>query len=112
MLHPYFALITSILIGVGGQLSLKAGATDNSAMKTVLLQPFILLGFASYFVSALFYIYALRKIPLSVAFPSVSISYVIVSLMAHVLWGEPFGFRQVIALSLILSGIVVLSRSA
>ncbi|MGF1522342.1 MAG: EamA family transporter [Leptolyngbyaceae cyanobacterium] len=110
-INPYLALITSILVGVGGQLSLKAGATPDPNAKTILfVHPYILVGLGSYFVASIFYIYSLRKLPLSVAFPSVSVSYVIVSLLAHLIWGEPFGLRQILALCLICSGVFILSR--
>lgn len=110
-MNAYLALIVSIFIGVGGQLSLKAGALQNWGNRILFLQPYVLVGLCSYFVAALFYIYALKKIPLSIAFPSVSISYVAVAFLAHLLWGEPFGARQFFALLLISLGIYILSRT-
>ena len=84
--NAYFALVISIIIGIGGQLSLKAGAMQGIGTKLFLFQPYILVGLSSYFVAALFYIFALRDIPVSVAFPSVSISYVAVAFLAHLIW--------------------------
>jgi len=106
----YFALITSIIIGIGGQLSLKAGAVQSFGSKTSLfLQPYVFVGLFSYFVAALFYTFALKKIPISVAYPTVAISYVVVSFLAHLLWGEPFGIKQIFALLLIGLGIFTLN---
>ncbi len=105
------ALVASILLGVFGQISLKAGAVRASNLGSVYLHKFTLLGLVFYFLAALFYIFALKKIPLSIAFPSVSISYVAVAFLAHLIWGEPFGFRQILALLLIGLGIYLLSRS-
>lgn len=109
-MSEYLALAISIAIGVGGQISLKAGTTQNLGGKGVLFQPYILAGLLFYFIAALFYIYSLKKIPVSIAFPSVSISYVAVAFLAHLLWGEPFGLRQLFALLLISLGIYLLSR--
>ncbi len=109
-MNPYLALATSIFIGIGGQISLKAGAIQELGDRILFLQPYILVGLCSYFVASLFYIYSLQTIPISVAFPSVSISYVAVALIAHFLWGEPFALRQVFALLLIVLGIYTLSR--
>ncbi|MEQ9371408.1 MAG: EamA family transporter [Coleofasciculus chthonoplastes F3-SA18-01] len=111
-MNAYFALIISIMIGIGGQLSLKAGAMQGIGSKLFFLQPYILVGLSSYFCASLFYIFALREIPVSVAFPSVSISYVAVAFLAHLIWGEPFGIRQVIALGLIGLGIYTLNHSS
>jgi small multidrug resistance pump len=108
-MNPYLALAISIIIGIVGQLSLKAGAVQSVASKNV-FQPFLLLGLFSYACAAILYIIALKEIPLSVAFPSVSISYVIVAFIAHLIWGEPFGLPQVAALLLISSGIYILYR--
>jgi undecaprenyl phosphate-alpha-L-ara4N flippase subunit ArnE len=107
----YLALVTSIIIGIGGQISLKAGAVSSSGNKiNLFLQPYVLVGLSSYFVAALFYIYALKKIPISVAYPSVAISYVAVSFLAHLLWQEPFGVKQIFALLLICLGIFTLNH--
>lgn len=108
----YVALTTAILIGVAGQVSIKTGTlilAETSGMP--LFQPYIVLGLVCYFVSALFYIFALKQIPLSVAFPSVSLSYVAVSIIAHFLWNEPFGFQHGFALVLIISGVFLLVRA-
>ena len=105
------ALAVSICIGVVGQLSLKSGAVKITGDKMSFLQPFLILGLACYFVAALLYIFALREIPVSIAFPSVSISYVAVAYLSHLLWKEPFGIPQIIALLFIGSGIYILFRS-
>jgi len=76
-----------------------------------LFQPFVILGLGCYFASAMFYIFALKKIPVSIAFPCVSISYVVVALIAHFLWNEPFGPQHMIALVFILTGVFLLVRA-
>jgi small multidrug resistance pump len=109
-MNSYLALVISILIGIGGQLCLKTGAIQEAKSQILFLQPYIIVGLFSYFLAALFYIYSLKTIPLSVAFPSVSISYVAVALLAHLIWGEPFGVKQVLGLILIASGIYTLQK--
>jgi len=104
------ALMTSILLGVVGQISLKAAALQGGEGIGLYLQRFTFTGLSAYFAAALLYTYSLKEIPLSIAFPSVSISYVVVSLLAHVIWGEPFGAKNVAALLAIGAGIYILSR--
>ena len=109
----YISLAIGIAIGVGAQLSLKAGALkipDSSSLWSSLLNPYVLAGLFAYFIAALFYVNAIKQIPLSVAFPSVSISYVAVALLSRSIWGEEFGLWHILALLLIGSGIFVLAR--
>ncbi|MEH1944088.1 MAG: EamA family transporter [Nostoc sp.] len=110
-MNPYLSLAISILIGVCGQISLKAGAIQSFGNKMLFLQPYVVIGLLSYFLAALFYIYSLKYIPISVAFPSVSISYVAVVFLGHLLWGEAFGVNQIFALLLIGLGIYILNYS-
>lgn len=110
LLYHYLALGISITGGIFGQLLLKSGALKNSNGLFFFLEPKLIGGLSLYFLSALFYIFALKKIPLSVAFPSVSISYVVVAYLAHLIWNEPFGINQIVALTLIISGIIILNK--
>lgn len=102
------ALATSIGLGVLGQLGLKAGALEDAGRSGWVPHPYVVMGLVFYAVSAAFYVYALRKIPVSVAFPSVSVSYVIVAYLASMIWGEPFGRAQIMALVAIGIGVVLL----
>ncbi len=112
MIIYYACLFIAILIGIGGQIAIKTGSLNAASESSfLLLQPYIILGLACYFTSALFYMYCLKQIPVSVAFPSVSLSYVAVALIAHFLWNEPFGPQHVIALLFILFGVALLVRA-
>jgi multidrug transporter EmrE-like cation transporter len=62
-------------------------------------------------LTAILYIVALRKIPLSVALPCTGLSYVAVALLGHVLFGEALGVQKGVALLLIATGVVVLATS-
>jgi len=74
------------------------------------LTPLTLIGFAIYVVAAFCYILALKRIPVSVAFPSVAASYAVVAIIAHLLWDEPFGWSQLTGLLLIGSGIALIHQ--
>lgn len=111
-LLPYYAaLVISILLGVVGQILLKTGAMRASDMVAQFLDVFTLLGFATYTLAAIFYIMAIKKIPISLAFPTVSLSYVVVALAAHQLWGEPLGVAQLGGIALIAGGILLLHQT-
>jgi len=110
MIH-LLALAVSIGLTVLGQFFLKTGSLTKSDGLRLFLNPATLAGLFSYGFASLFYIVALKKIPLSVAYPSVSLSYVAVVVLAHFVWGEPLGLRQGVALVLIISGIALLYRA-
>ena len=106
----YVALGIGILAGIVGQMLLKAGA-DAPDLVSQVLRPSTLCGLAFYGSAAFLYIIALRKIPVSVAFPSVSLSYAIVAVLGHFLFGEPFGLKQIGGIALIMGGVVLINQT-
>jgi small multidrug resistance pump len=112
MLLSYGALATAILIGVLGQLLLKTGSERADGFISQFLNPYTIAGLAAYGVGAIAYIIAIKRIPISIAFPSVALSYVLVAVAAHFLWQEALGWQQMTGIALIASGILVLHASA
>ena len=106
----YVCLAMAILLGIGGQIALKSAADGSGTIIGQIINPLTIIGFAIYILAALCYIVALKKIPVSIAFPSVSASYVLVAVLAHLLWNEPFGLPQITGLLLIGSGVVLIHQ--
>jgi multidrug transporter EmrE-like cation transporter len=106
----YASLAIAILLGIVGQLALKSGALGSQTLAAQFFNPLTIVGFAVYVFAALCYIVALKRIPVSVAFPSVAASYAILSVLAHFVWNEPFGWPQLAGLILIGSGIVLIHQ--
>jgi small multidrug resistance pump len=106
----YLSLVAAILFGIAGQIALRSGALGSATVAAQFLNPLTIVGFAIYVLAALFYIVALKKIPVSVAFPSVGASYAIVAVLGHLLWNEPFGWPQIGGLLLIGGGIVLIHQ--
>lgn len=107
----YVALGLGILLGVGGQMLLKSGASGETLLQQF-LSPQSMIGLGLYFAAALCYMYALRKIPVSVAFPSVALSYVLVALLGFWLYGEPLSMPKVAGIALVCAGVVLITRAA
>ena len=106
---PYYvSLAVSIVLGIGGQIVLKTGSARTTDVVAQFLNPWTLLGLVCYGLAAVFYIAAIKKVPVSVAYPTVSLGYAIVALTAHFVWGEPFGLQHVAGLALITGGIALL----
>jgi small multidrug resistance pump len=110
MVVYYISLAAAILLGVGGQILLKSAADGSVSVVGQFLNPLTMIGFGIYIFAAFCYIVALKKIPISIAFPSVSASYAIVALLAHLLWNEPLGWPQIAGLVLIGSGVLLINQ--
>jgi small multidrug resistance pump len=106
----YVSLIGAILFGIAGQIALKSGALGSPSLAAQFVNPLTILGLGVYALAAICYVVALKKIPVSVAFPSVAASYAVVAIIAHLLWNEPFGWAQIGGLVLIGGGIVLIHQ--
>ena len=105
----YASLWLGILIGVGGQMLLKAGAGAPD-FQAQMLGWRTLAGLALYGAATVCYMVAIRRIPLSVAFPSISLSYVAVLGFGAIVFGETITIGKIGAIVLIGAGVWVLNR--
>ncbi|HCB13460.1 MAG TPA: 4-amino-4-deoxy-L-arabinose transferase [Gammaproteobacteria bacterium] len=118
-----FALIlTGVLLNAAAQLLLKAGTnalgvitpTVSNALPlagSIATNPHFLGGFACYGVSVLVWILALSRVPVSIAYPMLSIGYVVNALAAGYLFGEALTGGRWLGMGFIIAGIVLLARS-
>jgi drug/metabolite transporter (DMT)-like permease len=106
----YTSLVAAILLGIAGQIALKSGAEVSPTVVAQFLNPLTIVGLAVYIVAALCYILALKRIPVSIAFPSVAASYAVVAVLAHLLWNEPLGWPQLVGIVLIGSGVLLIHQ--
>ncbi|MDQ3023668.1 MAG: EamA family transporter [bacterium] len=114
-------LAASIALGATGQLLFKAASVRLPAASElgllgiaarILTTPAILGGFACFFISALLWIFALRQVPLSVAYPMVALSYIVIFIGSAVLFNESVTWRHWSGAALIVSGIVLINLKA
>ncbi len=110
---PYLWLGLAICLGVAGQLVLRSGVEDSAGGGIIaqFMSPWTIAGFGVYFLAAITYIVALKRIPVSLAYPSVSLSYGILAVLAHLIWKEPLTWQHAAGIALIMSGIFVLFRA-
>jgi len=119
-----FALVLAgVLLNAGAQLLLKAGTntlgvvtlTREQGFDTALAvagNPYIIAGLACYVVSVGLWIGALSRVEVSVAYPMLSIGYVVNALAAWYLFGEALSLQRWIGIGFILIGVWLLVRSA
>lgn len=115
-------LMLGVLLNASAQLLLKAGTNaighfDFSASNIVpvgvklALQPHILGGVACYVVSLVVWIMGLSRVPVSVAYPMLSIGYVLNALAAWYLFGESLTAQKLVGIGFIVTGVFLVTRS-
>ena len=119
-----FALIlTGVLLNAIAQLLLKAGVTrvgefqfslDNAVPIGIKLatQLPIIGGLACYGISVVVWIMALSRVPVSVAYPMLSIGYIVNAFAAYWLFGESLNAQKLIGIGVIVVGVYLVARSA
>jgi multidrug transporter EmrE-like cation transporter len=118
-----FALVlTGVILNAAAQLLLKAGTNavgrfEFSAANAVpvglklALEPHILGGIACYVVSVVIWIMALSRVEVSIAYPMLSIGYILNALAAWYLFGEAVSPTRLVGIGVIIVGVYVVARS-
>ena len=118
-----FALVlTGVLLNAAAQLLLKAGTTavghfdfhlDNVLPIGLKLafEPHIMGGMACYAISLVVWIMALSRTPVSVAYPMLSIGYVINAFIAWQWFGEALAGQKLLGIGFICLGVLLVARS-
>jgi multidrug transporter EmrE-like cation transporter len=102
------ALALAIATSMIAQTLLKVGSGAPNFVAQ-LFDPRTIFGLGLYAGSALFYIIALRKIPMSVALPFTAVSYVAAALIGHYGFAEPLGIPKIAGIAMICLGVVMLT---
>lgn len=120
---PIVALILlAVLLNAVAQLLLKAGTNTFPAMSLdgsgfvlsglrILLEPHIFAGLACYGMSFTIWIVALSRVDVSIAYPMISIGYVVGAPAAWYLFGEPLSVQKLAGIGVIIVGVVLVARS-
>ena len=117
----YFYVFLTVFFTVYGQLILKWQVNEAGQLPVdlggkvfflfnLLLNPWILSGFVSAFVAAMFWMAAMTKLPLSHAYPFMSLAFVLVMFLSALIFYEPLTWAKVIGMVCIVVGIVIGSQ--
>ncbi len=121
-LPTFLFILTGVLLNAGAQLLLKAGvnplgpisvelATLLPTAARVLTQWPIIAGLGCYVLSVGVWIVALSRVDVSLAYPMLSLGYVVNAVAAWWLFGEALGPMRGTGILLILAGVFVMSRT-
>ena len=124
MKGPQLALVlTGVLLNAVAQLLLKAGAGSLAGVELrasnalviagrLLMNVPILAGLACYALSVVVWILALARVEVSVAYPMLSIDYVVNALAAWWLFGENLSGARIAGIGIILLGVWLVARTS
>ena len=115
-------VITGVLLNAAAQLLLKAGTNAIGAFEfiagnvapigwKVVTQPFILTGIGCYVVSVAVWILALSRVEVSIAYPMLSLGYVVNAIAAWYLFGEAVTPGRLAGIGVIIVGVFIVARS-
>jgi multidrug transporter EmrE-like cation transporter len=96
---------SGVLVSDSGQVSWTAAAELLRAAP-------LWIGLTFYGVSVILWLGALSRVPVSIAYPMLSIGYVINAVAALFLFGEALTSGKVIGILLVVAGVIVLARAA
>lgn len=115
-------LMTGVLLNAGAQLLLKAGTNalgvitltrDNwfGTVWSMATQGHFILGAACYVVSIFVWILGLSRVPVSIAYPLLSVGYILNAIAAHYLLGETVTLQRWLGIGFIVIGVWLVARS-
>jgi multidrug transporter EmrE-like cation transporter len=125
----FLLILFSVVLGVGGQLSLKHGvgvaSSGGSARIVHSLDPrsilmffqsaaankFVIFGFLFYLVSAASWLIILSRVDLSFAYPMISIGYIVIVVLSKYIFNEPVTTLRIAGTLLVCAGVFLLLRS-
>jgi multidrug transporter EmrE-like cation transporter len=111
-LTAYALLIVAIALGVAGQIFLKHGMSRQPGFRIVDLFSLVtnlsvVLGFVCYGLSTLFYVTSLGSLDLALAYPTVSLGYVLVVIFSRLLFQEKVTWGRWMAVMVICVGVAI-----
>jgi multidrug transporter EmrE-like cation transporter len=115
-------LMTGVLLNAAAQLLLKAGTNavgqfEFSAQNILpvgmklAFEPHIAAGLACYVVSVAVWIVGLSRVPVSVAYPMLSVGYIVNAVAAWYLFGESLTAQKLAGIGFIVCGVYLVARS-
>lgn len=115
-------LMTGVLLNAGAQLLLKAGTNSVGVFEfsrdnilpvglRLATEPHIVGGLGCYVVSVVVWIMALSRVEVSIAYPMLSVGYVVNALAAWYLFGEAVTPTRLAGIGVIVLGVYMVARS-
>lgn len=120
-LAAFAFLLVGVLLNAAAQLLLKAGTNAlgvitltregwADTLARMATQPYFVGGAAIYVLSLLVWIIGLSRVPVSIAYPMLSLGYVVNAVAAYYLFGESVTPLRWLGIGFIMLGVWVVAR--
>ena len=121
-LTAFSLLLTGVLLNTAAQLFLKAGTLRVGEFAfsvenivpigwKLATQPFIVAGVGCYVISLVVWILGLSRVPVSIAYPMLSIGYIVSAIAAWYLFGESLTAQKIVGIGFIVIGVYLVATS-
>jgi multidrug transporter EmrE-like cation transporter len=104
-------ILTPVIISTGQVMfkivSERLDAPSLNSLVRLFLDPLMLLALTIYGVGTIVWIYLLRTVPLSTAYPFMGLPFCLVPILSAYWLGEPLSWRTGVATAMIIGGLVV-----
>ncbi len=115
-------ILVAVILGAAAQLLLKAGTNSVGHFEfyasnivpigmKLALQPFIVAGITCYGISLIVWIMALSRVPVSIAYPMVSLGYALNAFIAWHWLGEALSAQKFLGIGFIIVGVILMTRT-
>jgi drug/metabolite transporter (DMT)-like permease len=121
-LDALILLVPAIITSTTGELLLKHGMNQVgrfefsrrgllAALPRIVTNPSIVFGFIGFGGGAVFWLAVLSRVPLSIAYPTLALSYFIVVVEAWLLLKERVTWQRLLGVAIIFAGVVIIGLS-
>ncbi|SRR5579883_2079338 len=114
----WLILVLIVVLGTAGQLSLKYASQspssdkkNSSSIRDLLFSPYFWVWFVSYVVVTGLWLFVLRSLPLSQAFPALGLTFALVPLASYYFLREKVVFSQWLGIAIIVAGVVLVAQT-
>ncbi len=121
-MNPLLLLIPAILLSTTGELLFKIGMNRigsfefsaraiRQVLPRIVFNPLIILGFLGFGLGAVFWLAVLSRVPLSLAYPILALSYFVVVVEAWLFLRERVTWKRLLGVTIIVVGVVIVGMS-
>jgi drug/metabolite transporter (DMT)-like permease len=114
----YLLVFSNIILLVTGQALFKYGLPKVGGLKfdsfqsvlKVFLSPYILTGLFIYVIATVLWFYIISKYEISTVYPMQSLAYILMAILAILLFNETIGAYKWLGIILIVIGVIFVTR--
>jgi len=121
-LTSFGLIFTGVMLNAAAQILMKTGTNSighfDFNMGNILpvgwklaTEWHIVTALFCYALSVVVWILALSRVPVSIAFPMLSMAYIVTALAAWYLLGEPLSMIKIVGIGVIILGVIIISRA-